>query len=121
MKFYLLLFTCLSTPVACFAQHKIPKNDTCSCIMLINLKSPAYSEEDTITARVIVEITIDSNCKYSNPVIIKGASLGRNKAALDYATQYIAQHNQCNKKCSITRCKQCKKELPVTFLTDEEK
>lgn len=120
MKFYSVIVIFLFFIQGLFAQGNIAKNDTCTCIISINLKSPDQSEEDTVTARVIVEIDIDSNCKYSNPVITKGASMGRNKAALDYARQYIAQHNQCNRKCSFIQCKQRKKELPITFVTDRE-
>jgi len=119
MKFYLPFFICFCFYTNVLAQKNISQNSTCTCILSINLKSPDYSDEDSVTAKVIVEIDIDSNCHYSNPVIIQSASVGRNKAALDYARQFIREMNKCN--CpSNPHCTKGKTELPLIFVAERE-
>ncbi len=76
-------------------------------------------EEDTVAVTVVIRIVVDSNCIYSNPTIIKGASSGRNKAALDFANRYVIAANQCKHKCPLFRCHQETKELPITFKVDD--
>lgn len=78
------------------------------------------SEEDTVTATIIIELMVDSNCIYSNPIITRASSKARNKSALDFADKYIAAANQCKRKCSVFHCKQEKKELPITFKVEDD-
>ncbi|GEM_PF-5058607 len=102
------------------AQTKTYKNDSCSCVIEIKWKTPDHSDEDSVASQVIIEIDIDSNCRFSNPVIFKSASNGRNSVALDYARQVINQNNQCNRKCRFKKCTPRKKLLPVKFEVETE-
>lgn len=102
------------------AQTKNYENDTCSCIIEIKWKTQDHSDEDSVATQVIIEIDIDSNCRFSNPVVFKGASNGRNNVALDYARQIIDQNNQCNRRCKFKHCTPRKKLLPLKFNVDTE-
>lgn len=113
-----LLFVFLAA--GSIAQTKNYTNDTCSCTIEIKWKTQDYSDEDSVATQVIIEIEIDSNCRFLNPVIIKGASNGRNSVALDYARQVIDQNNQCNRKCRVKHCTPRKKLLPLRFNVDTE-
>ena len=119
MKFIALTLLLIFFYAISFAQVNIKKGDSCTCEISIVIKAPEPSEEDTVSATVIVELMVDSNCIYSNPVITKGASKARNKSALAFANDYMIAANRCKRKCPVFHCEQGKKELPIRFDIDE--
>jgi hypothetical protein len=60
---------------------------------------PKKAEENRISGQVIIEVDVDEDCIFYNPIIIKGIGHGCDEEALRVTQREIEFYNDCTRKC----------------------
>jgi hypothetical protein len=108
---YILFISFLITTCNIDAQ----KTDSCTCFGTYSIRYPKKAQDNKIGGTVIVEFDRDSNCVFSNPIVIKGLGYGCDEEALRLAKQKADQSLKCALKCPGNKCSIDKVRWPITF------
>jgi periplasmic protein TonB len=112
MRILLIVFTLFLNNIS-YSQ----KTDSlgCLCTYTSTISYSKKAQENKISGTVIVVFDRDSNCVFSNPVVIKGLGYGCDEEALRLAKQKADQSSKCALKCPGSKCSIDKVRWPITF------
>ena len=93
---------------------------TYSCAYSFSLRYPKPAEEKNISGVVIIEVDVDENGLWSNPVVIQHLGYGCDEESLRVMKSIIPQYNRCIAKLKLEKFKKGKMRQPFRFRATDD-
>jgi TonB family protein len=106
-----LLFTCIFLyNSSVVGQLK----DTCKCSYTFTFHYPENALKNKVSGTVVIEMDLNEDGTYSNPVVFKRIGYGCDEEAIKSVKRMINKYNECALRCK-QQCPKRKVTQSITF------